>query len=242
MRLTPRDANYVAGGTTPSSDEVKPEGYSSVENQRGAGTGIISPESLAKAGDQLASTYVHRPELVPLYLQRQLMLKQREAVAQSPLVSLLDGSADPAETEGSEAKIRELEARISSIKVESIELDLNPNVFINHPERTQELIASDIDDAIIAKDENYVRTLSRFLYNEVLPSLVNEMRHGDVAILGGERLVEAVHARGINLRYLGRLAELAHLEEAQDSAMIAIGQQRVHTMPHHWLELLEVSP
>jgi hypothetical protein len=240
MRLTPRDANYVPGGTAPpSSDEAEPAGSEPVEH--GVGTGCIATEGFTKAGEHLTATYVLRPELIPLYLQRQVVMKQREMVAQSPLRSLIDGTADPAENEGSEAKIRELEARLTQIKTDSIELDMNPNVFIAHPERTKELIASDIDEAVITKDENYVRTISRFLYNDVLPSLVNEMRHGDVTILGGEKLVEAIHARGINLRYLGRLAELVNAEETQDSAMIAVGQQRVHIMPPHWLELLEVS-
>jgi hypothetical protein len=56
----------------------------------------------------------------------------------------------------------------------------------------------------------------------------------------GNNLVDVLHARGINLRYLGHLAQLACEQEAEDILMATQGKQRVQLMPTFWLEMLEV--
>jgi hypothetical protein len=135
-------------------------------------------------------------------------------------------------------------------------VEFSPNSFMIHPEQLENIIreggkwpsdtpiqwlASDVDMNIALKDEAIARELSTFVIKTMLPSLTLEVLTGECAVLGGEQLVEALHARGINLRYIGQLAELANEEEARDKVTLAAGKTRVQTMPQFWLELLEVS-
>ncbi len=159
------------------------------------------------------------------------------------LINSEDISQDVSSLVTNEEKIKtstELQKELSEATIDSVEFDFNPNVFVPHPEKKEEYIQSDIDESVVLKDEEVVREISTFLYNQIIPSFMLEVRQSEVTVMGGEGLVEAIHSRGINLRYLGRLAELAIAEEAEDTAMSTLGKQRIHIMPSYFLELLEV--
>jgi len=64
--------------------------------------------------------------------------------------------------------------------------------------------------------------LARYLWDTVIPALTREVRssssgNGHLQLpADGKSLTELIHSRGINCRYLGRLAELAKKEELLD--------------------------
>ena len=59
--------------------------------------------------------------------------------------------------------------------------------------------------------------------------------------LDNEGMVELLHTHGINMRYLGRMAALAHTQEAQDLDLLRTHRQRIQSMPLYWLEMIEIE-
>ncbi|CAI9103152.1 OLC1v1001598C1 [Oldenlandia corymbosa var. corymbosa] len=89
----------------------------------------------------------------------------------------------------------------------SEEILFNPNVF------TEFQLAGSPEE-IVADEEN-VRKASLYLKDVVLPKFVQDLCTLEVSPMDGHTLTEALHANGINVRYLGKVAEgtrhMAHL-------------------------------
>jgi len=256
-RLTPRDANWVPksmGGT----------GYwESVRLNADLGDKRITklvPESLDS--DEFI-TAVLRPELIT-------------AVTHSKMRSWIEGrKKTTGKTSSSEEKQDKQDTKDSSCVVESNEksekltkithdnilndgneilkeeseeylksLRLNLNVFLPN------LRSSNKKEVVnqIAADEEVIRSASSYLWNEVLPSITSEVRSNSNhhAPVDGRALTDFLHQRGVNCRYMGRLASLAREEEAKDEKSeneIAKSSSKKklerRIMPLYWLELLE---
>lgn len=58
------------------------------------------------------------------------------------------------------------------------------------------------------QDEQTIRDASKFLVEEIVPSIVLDFASYSISPLDGDALTKAMHRRGINMRYLGKLAEL----------------------------------
>ncbi|KAH9555476.1 hypothetical protein CY35_08G115300 [Sphagnum magellanicum] len=76
---------------------------------------------------------------------------------------------------------------------------LNPNVF------TDFKVSGDPED--IAADEELVRKAGQYLVDTVLPKLVVDLSSLEVSPMDGPTLTDALHAHGINVRYLGKVAK-----------------------------------
>ena len=59
--------------------------------------------------------------------------------------------------------------------------------------------------------------------------------------LDNEGMVDLLHTHGVNMRYLGRMAHLAHTQEAQDIDLLLSNRQRIQAMPLFWLEMIEIE-
>ncbi|CAN4110411.1 unnamed protein product [Withania somnifera] len=85
----------------------------------------------------------------------------------------------------------------------------NPNVFTDF-----KLAGSEEE---IAADQELVKKVSLYLKDTVLPKFIQDLCTLEVSPMDGQTLTEALHAHGINLRYLGTVAEgtrnLPHLWE-----------------------------
>nr|GMD59516.1 clustered mitochondria protein [Ipomoea batatas] len=79
------------------------------------------------------------------------------------------------------------------------EILFNPNAF------TDFKLAGNKED--IAADEELVKKVSLYLKDVVLPKFVHDLCTLEVSPMDGQTLTEALHAHGINLRYLGKVAE-----------------------------------
>ena len=58
----------------------------------------------------------------------------------------------------------------------------------------------------IAEDEENVRKVSSYLTNVVLPKFVQDLCTLEVSPMDGQTLTEALHAHGINVRYIGKVS------------------------------------
>ncbi|KAI8074519.1 clustered mitochondria-domain-containing protein [Gongronella butleri] len=158
-----------------------------------------------------------RPELISLYWEHKFRqwVKQKtdeikaERAKNKPEIKK-DGENDAQETEKAEKaendetsqeqqEQQEDEEEIK-IDVSAFDLSFNPDVF------TSQLSSSSSPD-----DEQAVRDAAQFLNEEILPSLVLDFASYAISPLDGDALTKAMHRRGINMRYLGKLANLVAL-------------------------------
>jgi protein TIF31 len=256
-RLTPRDANWIpkTKGGTGKWEEV----YSKNE---------FIPESLDDP-EWVASVLRH--ELVKSLTQHKMTvyLKTKEVAGDQDKNG---NSPDKAENEtrsekaeGEEIAGEDVEPRDDnkdgdlaeklpkkkSLAPEDEEflesLRLNVNVFLPNLRSLKGL--DDNSVARLEKDEEEAREVAIHLWDVVLPKMTQEMREGEghQLPLDGKSMVELLHQRGINLRYMGRLATLAVKEEAKDSKAWAdiqagnINSISRRVLPLSWLELLETE-
>lgn len=66
---------------------------------------------------------------------------------------------------------------------------------------------------ILDKDRKLVREASTFLVESIIPQFVRDCVQLSVTPLDGATLQQAMHARGINMRYLGGVAKVAAKRE-----------------------------
>ncbi|XP_021739250.1 clustered mitochondria protein-like isoform X2 [Chenopodium quinoa] len=81
----------------------------------------------------------------------------------------------------------------------SEQICFNPNVFTE--------FKLDGSPQEIASDENNVRQASSYLTDIVLPKFIQDLCTLEVSPMDGQTLAEALHAHGINVRYIGKVAE-----------------------------------
>eukprot|EP00262_Sarcandra_glabra_P005882 TRINITY_DN1781_c0_g3_i1.p1 TRINITY_DN1781_c0_g3~~TRINITY_DN1781_c0_g3_i1.p1 ORF type:complete len:802 (+),score=159.23 TRINITY_DN1781_c0_g3_i1:295-2406(+) len=97
----------------------------------------------------------------------------------------------------------------------SEEILLNPNVY------TEFKLAGSPEE--IAEDEASVRKAGLFLINVVLPKFVQDLCTLEVSPMDGQTLTEALHAHGINVRYIGKVADMTkHLPHIWDLCVAEI--------------------
>ena len=59
----------------------------------------------------------------------------------------------------------------------------------------------------IAADESLVKKAGTYLVDVVLLKFVQDLRSLEVSPMDGKTLTEALHAHGINMRYIGKVSE-----------------------------------
>lgn len=99
------------------------------------------------------------------------------------------------------------------VQEELSKIMLNPNVF------TDFKVAGSQEE--IEADEELVRKAGNYLKDTVLPRLVADLSSLEVSPMDGPTLTDALHAHGINIRYLGQVAKKAeHLPHIWDLAVV----------------------
>ena len=96
------------------------------------------------------------------------------------------------------------DAEQERVDISGFSFALNPDVFSGQNPQSEE------DKKEWAQDEAEVRAACEHLTPEVIPRLITELKDGEVGFpMDGQSLSNLLHKRGVNIRYLGRLAELA---------------------------------
>ena len=124
-------------------------------------------------------------------------------------------------------------------------MKLNVNVFLPNV-RSFAGINNEVA-ATYQADEQLVREVAEFLWDDALPRITKVVKEGSVHQfpVDGKTLTEMLHRNGINCRYMGRLAVLARDEEDKDSKVetaLKDGKPAMierKLMSRSWLDLLE---
>ncbi|XP_022732840.1 clustered mitochondria protein-like [Durio zibethinus] len=180
MRATPRDANYTGPGSR---------------------------------------FCILRPELITAFCQAQAAEGSKSELNSEGLANMATDSSKvagveaPVGTEGHEAATSddnqgvtkedknkaEKECTSASVKsCETHEILFNPNVFT-------EFKLAGSQEEIVADEEN-VRKASSYLLDVILPKFIQDLCTLEVSPMDGQTLTEALHAHGINIRYIGKVA------------------------------------
>jgi protein TIF31 len=218
------------------------------------GTAIHSPEPTNGASESL---YPHRmtvlrPELVDAYWKSKLrewangeLALQRQARENAPEKATKEieekpvddpaqeetGGAPEEEEEDGSKQSTELETAgaVDSERIDAKDFDfaLNPDTFSGQEPQTE------AEKEEWANDEKEVRLACEYLRTSVLPDLVSNLKEGEVGVpMDGQSLSRLLHKRGINIRYLGKVAELAQGKKLESLLILAVQEMVSRAFKH----------
>ncbi|EAT77883.2 hypothetical protein SNOG_14691 [Parastagonospora nodorum SN15] len=189
-RLTPLDVAWIeAHWSEPSKDEdAKP----SEKNY---------PHRMATLRPELVESY-GRLKLRE-YVKNEIDKKANKARGGRRRLPKAQKKADAGKEVDGEKKA-EAEPEQDRVDISGFSFALNPDVFSGQTPQ------SDEDKAEWAKDEAEVRAACDHLQTEVIPRMITELKDGEVGFpMDGQSLSSLLHKRGVNIRYLGKIAELS---------------------------------
>jgi len=114
---------------------------------------------------------------------------------------------------------------------------LNPDAFAGQEPQT------DAEKDEWLKDEQEVKVACEFLRATVLPELIHDLKEGDVGFpMDGQSLTKLLHKRGINIRYLGKIAELAEGKRLESLRIISVQEMVSRGFKHVASKYLRYLP
>jgi protein TIF31 len=156
---------------------------------------------------------VLRLELIEAYWRSKMSAYVKAEVEKRRAAKAEEASKEGKSEEGSEEKTEE-SADNERVDISGFDLSLNPDVFSGQVPQTQE------EKEQWAKDEKEVRDACDYLRSKVIPELVQDLHDGDVGFpMDGQSLTQLLHKRGINVRYLGKLAQQSNEKGARLQAL-----------------------
>lgn len=148
--------------------------------------------------DDKYPTAVFRPELLQAYISRSFVMARAKAVTEKR-AELLKQKAE-VEAKGEKFVLPE---NLGLPEVPIPTLSMNPDLYVRGVELKDDAESIDAD-----KKLNIM--ISRFLTDECIPRLINDWVSGNSALpIDSASLTSSMHARGINMRYLGSIAKAA---------------------------------
>ncbi|KAF4632119.1 hypothetical protein G7Y89_g6014 [Cudoniella acicularis] len=113
------------------------------------------------------------------------------------------------------------------IDITNFNLAFNPDVFSGQVPQT------DAEKEELAKDEQDVRLACEYLRGTVLPELIHDLKEGDVGYpMDGQSFSRLLHKRGINIRYLGKISQLAEGKKLETVRNLAVQEMVSRAFKH----------
>lgn len=182
MRVTPRDANYTGLGSRFCI--MRPElitAFCQVEaSEKSKGQSKPEGEAIVNPDSSEASGI-------------------KESANHEVNVTATSDVSQDATKEGKVETVQECRSASEESSDSCDGILFNPNAF------TEFKLAGSQDE--IAADEENVRKVSLYLADVVLPKFIQDLCTLEVSPMDGQTLTEALHAHGINIRYIGKVAD-----------------------------------
>ena len=188
---------------------------------------------------------VLRPELVEAYWRLKMgeyvkneVEKRKTSTADNESSGLVNGTHDALtdgdnveecnkpseEDEHATDQNHEQRADQEHVDLSAFSPDLNPDVFCGQVPQTEE------EREEWAADEREVRAVCDYLHQKIIPEMIHDLKEGEVGFpMDGQSLSRLMHKRGINMRYLGKVAILAEEQDARLRALEALAIQEMIT-------------
>lgn len=166
--------------------------------------------------------------------------KDEKAVEESS--DKAEDKPEPQAEEKSEEKAEGEETKQEAEKDDRIDANdfkfsLNPDVFSGQEPQTEE------EKAEWAADEKDVRAACTFLRETAIPELLNELKESEASFpMDGASLRNLLHKRGINMRYLGKIATLSEGSRLQSMREICVRDMIVRSFKHVVAKYLRYLP
>lgn len=138
--------------------------------------------------------------------------------------------------------VRRAAAAVGSLRDAEFDVRFNPDVYspgVRHP---------DANGVALKKQRQLIRDAADFLLTVQLPTFIRECLDHTAAAMDGSTLVEALHGKGINVRYLGKLAamltnvpQLQYLNRIAVSELILRSTKHIFTSYMQGTELMSLS-
>uniref|UniRef100_A0A5B6Z148 Clustered mitochondria protein homolog n=1 Tax=Davidia involucrata TaxID=16924 RepID=A0A5B6Z148_DAVIN len=182
MRVTPRDANYSGPGSRFCI--LRPE--------------LIAAFLQAEATER--SKCRCKPEGEgPVAIDSSIVDSSEEQVKTGENAAPATSDTQDMTKEGENEAVQECGSAPASGQELCEEISFNPNVF------TEFKLAGSQEE--IAADEENVRKATSYLRDVVLPKFIQDLCTLEVSPMDGQTLTEALHAHGINVRYIGKVSD-----------------------------------
>ncbi|CAG8071602.1 hypothetical protein PENNAL_c0002G11085 [Penicillium nalgiovense] len=158
----------------------------------------IAPLDAEWQEEEGSDVYPHRMSVLRLELVESYWRHKMSQYVKAEVESRKAASAEAAK----EGKTEEENADQERVDISGFNLALNPDAFSGQVPQTEE------EKEQWAKDEQEVRDACDHLRSKVIPDLLKDLHDGDVGFpMDGQSLTQLLHKRGINIRYLGKLAQ-----------------------------------
>ncbi|KAJ6439992.1 protein TIF31 [Purpureocillium lavendulum] len=146
---------------------------------------------------------VLRPELVESFARfRMKQWVDKELARRGQEAKQEQSAGSTAEEKGAENEAEK--SAKNQLDLSDFKFALNPDAFSGQLPQTDE------EKAELEKDEKEVREACHYLRDNVIPELLRELSDSDISFpMDGQSLSRLLHKRGINIRYLGKVATLA---------------------------------
>ncbi|KAJ1658234.1 Intracellular distribution of mitochondria [Dispira simplex] len=166
-----------------------------------------------------------RPELVDLYWEHKAREATLERAAQSAETKEEAAEKSDKESESESTSVATAQSAETQGKSEpnrsDFKLTFNPDAFcgIKVPDDEATQTAQKVQ-------ESKVRAASQYLRDVVVPKVLADLVSFEVTVVDNGSLAKFLHRRGVNIRYLGRLAQL--LDEMDDHVKVTKVKRTVH--------------
>ncbi|KAL2024474.1 hypothetical protein VTK56DRAFT_8285 [Thermocarpiscus australiensis] len=224
-RITPLDIAWM--------EESGPEGAEYPHRMT-----VLRPELVEALGKQKARDYVSAELLKRGALKKQADkgedVKEEEPAQEKSEEAQPEGAE---QAEADEEKKDEKTEKDDRIDMSNFKFALNPDVFSGQNPQTDE------EKEQMAKDEQGVRDACAYLRDTVIPLLLRDLNESDISFpMDGRSLTALLHRRGINLRYLGKLASLSNNTRLECFREVCVREMIARAFKHVTAKYLKSLP
>ncbi|KAL8854836.1 MAG: hypothetical protein Q9221_000342 [Calogaya cf. arnoldii] len=132
------------------------------------------------------------------------------------------GDTQVSGTSGAETNGLETAKDRGRVDISAFSLSLNPDVFCGQVPQTAE------EKEEWANDEREVRAVADHLHQKIIPELIHDLQEQEVGFpMDGQSLSRLMHKRGINVRYVGKLASLTKEGTSRLQALKDLAEQEM---------------
>jgi protein TIF31 len=139
--------------------------------------------------------------------------------------------------ESEEKKDEEKTENTDRIDMSNFRFALNPDTFSGQVPQTDE------EKEEMTKDEQEVRDACTYLRDTVITSLLRDLNESDISFpMDGRSLTSLLHRRGINLRYLGKLASLSDNTRLECFREVCVREMIARSFKHVAAKYMKTLP
>ncbi|XP_034241557.1 clustered mitochondria protein homolog [Thrips palmi] len=156
----------------------------------------------------------------------ELEADEAKKLVESITDSLTNGDKKDLE-ESTRSIVRQAAEHVGSLKEAEFDISFNPDVYSPGVQHVN------ADGPQLKKERHLVRDAARFLVTQQIPGFIRDCLDHSMPMMDGPTLAETLHTRGINIRYLGKVADqLASVQQLEYLYHIAVSELVTRSAKH----------